>query len=337
MQQDAGAVPASSWRSRLFTLARIAIAVAILASVGVAIARSWPDVRGTLAHLGPVAVAASVVFACLGMMAAVMSWRAVMRALDVDVAPVPAGQIYLVGQLGKYLPGSVWAFVLQMELAHREGVERARAFVGSLVTAGIGVVAALVVGVALLPSIGEIDPQVSALVVALLVVALVCVHPRVLSWLVDTFLRVIRRQPLGHRMSWSGIGAALGWAIVALVLLGTHLYVLVEPVSSAGPAGWVRCVAGFGLAMTVSLLAFLVPSGLGVREAIIVGALAPFATSGVALGLALASRVVLTVTEVLVAGIAAGMAVRRLRRGVDTAATPSVSAPSAGSAELSRA
>ena len=43
-------------------------------------------------------------------------------------------EVFLVGQLGKYVPGSIWAYVLQMELGKRYGIARARVFAASLET-----------------------------------------------------------------------------------------------------------------------------------------------------------------------------------------------------------
>ena len=65
--------------------------------------------------------------------------------------------------------------------------------------------------------------------------------------------------------------------------------------------------------MTAGLLAVASPSGLGVREAVLVAALSPFVGVGTALGVALASRLILTVADVLAAGAAAWSA-RGLRR-----------------------
>ena len=49
-------------------------------------------------------------------------WRAALAALGTRVAVPDAARIYLVGQLDKYVPGSVVAFLLKMELARSAGV-----------------------------------------------------------------------------------------------------------------------------------------------------------------------------------------------------------------------
>jgi len=40
-------------------------------------------------------------------------------------------RIFFVGQLGKYLPGSLWALLVQMELSRKAGIPRSRGLAGS--------------------------------------------------------------------------------------------------------------------------------------------------------------------------------------------------------------
>jgi uncharacterized membrane protein YbhN (UPF0104 family) len=70
--------------------------------------------------------------------------------------------------------------------------------------------------------------------------------------------------------------------------------------------------------MTTGMFAFLSPSGLGVREAVLVAAMVPVLASaggvGAATGIALASRLIFTIADLLGAGVAALIAVRQLRQ-----------------------
>jgi uncharacterized membrane protein YbhN (UPF0104 family) len=60
----------------------------------------------------------------------------------------------------------------------------------------------------------------------------------------------------------------------------------------------------FGLAWVAGLLFVVVPAGAGVREVILVVGLASVLSSGAALAVALLSRVLLTVTDLVLAGAA---------------------------------
>lgn len=325
---DTGTVPPSRRRPLAISLRVVAVA-AIVAGMVWSVVDQWPQVRATWLGLAWESVALSVAAALAGMFANSMAWRAAARDLEQPLSVPSALQICMVGQLGKYIPGSVWAYVLQMELGRRAGMPRARAFLTALIALGLGVVAALGLGLLSLPVLREAtrsaDPAYAGAVrVALYIVAgmfpiaLACAIPPVLTRLVGLALRILRRPPLEHRLSLAGVLAVVGWSVVGYTLFGLHLWLLTNAQAAPGVRGLLVCVGAFAIAMTVGMFAFLSPSGLGVREAVLVAALAPVLAVaggvGAATGIAFASRLIFTIADVLGAGVAALFAVRQVRR-----------------------
>ncbi|HEX6499590.1 MAG TPA: lysylphosphatidylglycerol synthase transmembrane domain-containing protein [Micromonosporaceae bacterium] len=306
----------------LFPAVRLLVAAAIVAAVAWTTVNEWSQVRHTFSTLAWESVVLALLAAVAGIGAGMMSWRSALHDLGHEVPVLTAGRINLVGQLGKYVPGSVWAYVLQMELGRRAGLPRARAFLASVVSVGLGVTAGLVVGILGLPALFDAarGPDASTgrfalyVLVGLVPVALVCAHPRVLTRLVNLFLRVLRRQPLGHDLSWRGVLRTIGWAAVAYACFGLHLWLLANAQAAPGVGGIVRSVGAMALAMTVSVFAVVAPSGLGVREGILTAALTPYLGSpGLAFSVALVSRLIFTVADVIAAGGAALSGVRYLK------------------------
>ncbi|MET0763358.1 MAG: lysylphosphatidylglycerol synthase domain-containing protein [Blastococcus sp.] len=305
------AAPGRSMRAVLLPAARIVITLAIAGSIVFAVVRLWPDVRETFATMNVWTIGGAFLLALAAIATNVKAWQAVLHEFDHDVSTVTAGRIYLVGQLGKYLPGSVWAFVLQMELSLRAGIPRARSFAASLVLVGMSTTAALLLGLLGIHTLVNVGGVAVWAVAALAPIALICAIPPVLSRLVDLFLRILGRSRLGHRLRAGGLLRVLAWSALAWTLFGVHFWLLGVGVSGRTPS-IADAVGAFALAMTAGMLAVASPSGLGVREAVLVASLSPFVGVGVALGVALASRLILTVAEVLAAGLAAYSA-RRLR------------------------
>src|ERR1019366_7313498 len=89
-------------------------------AVGLAVyglASQWTQVHTDLAKLaaGEVAGAALCVIAGLGCM--LLAWRALLADLGSPL-PLPAAiRVMFIGQLGKYVPGAVWALAAQVELS----------------------------------------------------------------------------------------------------------------------------------------------------------------------------------------------------------------------------
>lgn len=292
---------------------RPAVAVALVAAVAWAVRAQWPAVRDTITAIEVPYLLLALVLAVAGMVSNVMAFNAVLGALDTRVTPVEAARCFLVGQLGKYLPGSVWAFVLQMELAKRAGVPRVNGFTATIVTLGLSIASALVIGLIGLPYLLGVGGAAPWVVLALLPVVAVCALPPVLTRLVNLLLRLMRRRSLPRSLGWSDVGKVLGWTSLAWVAFGTHLWLLASSEATSGLGGWITSLGVFALAMTAGSLALVAPSGIGVREAMIVAALAPQVPMGVALGLALASRLVFTAADV-VAAAGAGLLGHRADR-----------------------
>src|SRR5262245_20752267 len=322
------AAPSAS-RRRLISLGvRAVVILGIAGRLASGVVSRWPWVQRSWLGLAWQSVVLAVLAALAGMFANSMAWRAAARDLEHTVSVPAALRILMVGQLGKYIPGSIWAYVLQMELGRRAGLPRARSFLATLVTVGLGVVSALGLGVLSLPQLldvanADVDyarPVRIALIIAaaLFPVAVVCAIPAVLTRLIRLALRILRRPPLHHRLTAAGVRRVIAWSVLGYTLFGIHLWLLANAQAAPGVGGLVRCVGLFAIAMTVGMFAFLSPSGLGVREAVLVATLAPFLTSaggvGAALLIALASRLIFTLADLMGAGLAALSGTRLLQR-----------------------
>lgn len=314
---------------RLLPLVRRLIAVLILAAIGYAIVLQWngapgkPGVRDALHTLAWPSVVLSLVAVFGGTVTSLLAWRALLADEGHAISRIAAGRIFLVGQLGKYLPGSVWSVVLQMELAKREGVPRARAFTTSLAWVGLSLSTALTVGLLGLPVLASAHhPELWWLLAALPLLVVASIPP-VLTRLVNLVLRLLRKAPLPRPLTWSGVRVACAWLVGSWIFFGLHLWLLANALGAPGVGGLARCIGGFALAMAAGVLFLIAPSGAGVREVIVVAALAPVMPSAEAFGVAVVSRVLFIVADVVSAGAAALSGRRRLVR------EPALSSPTA--------
>jgi uncharacterized membrane protein YbhN (UPF0104 family) len=315
---DTTAPPASRLRGRVLLALRILTIAVVGYFVIATTAHLWPDVRDTFGRLSWGVLVAATIFAGLSIGAAMLGWRSIVADLGHPLPLRDAAQINLVGQLGKYVPGSVWAYVLQMQLARRVGVPRSRGFLASLVLTLLGVTAGVGVGSLGLHTMANRGDGTSRAVLyvalALLPIALAYANPWALTRLIRLALRVTRRDPLARSLTWRGVLTTLGWSVLGYGFAGVHLWLLAGTVAGTGLGGLVTCSAAFALAMIAGTFAFLLPSGLGVREFVIAATLAGAGVPyGQAYALALVSRLLITVADVAAAGGAAAIALRRVR------------------------
>lgn len=303
-------------RARSLRIARAVLLLLVLIAAAYAVVRNWRDVSATVTHLSWRAWIPAFLILPVAIGCSTMSWQVLVDELGEPIGARRGAQIFLVGQLGKYVPGSVWAYVLQLELGRRAGVARARIFAATVFSLAVVVVAALLAGGLAVPALGEANPDLSSLrwLYLLLPVALVCLHPRILTWAVRQGFRMLGRPAPDHPIRKRAVLTSLAWALASYLAFGTHLWLLVRASTPISVSALPLTIGTMAIAMISGLFVFLLPSGAGVREAILVAGLGPFVGTGPAIALAAVSRVLLTIADLVTAGASAGLATMEQRR-----------------------
>lgn len=305
-ESSADPKPARTWKSQVINWLRRIMIVAVVVGAAYYLATRWEEVVATLGTIPWYSAVLSMLAVSVGVVMGAFSWRVIVNDLGASVGYVRGSQIYLVSQLGKYVPGSVWAYLLQMELGKKVGIPRARMFISTLVQIGVSVVAMLTLGAIALPRLLEDNPE-AAWLYALLPLSVVALHPKVMTWGVNLALKALRRPPLEHPLLWKTIGKTLGYSVLAYIFMGAHLWLLATASDSFDAGLLLICIGTMAIGMLAGMLFFIVPSGAGARDVLVALALTPAVGVPAAAAFAVASRVMFTVAELGTAGVAAGL------------------------------
>ncbi|MBB2985774.1 lysylphosphatidylglycerol synthase transmembrane domain-containing protein [Terracoccus luteus] len=317
-----GAAPASppSRRARLLQTLRVTVAVVVLAAVVYAVARNWADVSGYLGQVSWPVLLASTLAAAVGTWLTGLGWKVLLRELGSDLHVAPASGVYFVGQLGKYLPGSLWSVLVQADMAARLGVPRRRTAVAGLLALGFALLTGGLVG---LPAAALLLREhwggSSWWVLLAVPVALVLLVPRVLNRAIALGLRTLRREPLEHELSPRAVLVPVVVFLGVWACFGVHTLLLARAVAGDAPHPdlTVAALTGYALSVSVGMLTIILPAGLGAREGLMTLALATAVPAPAAAAVAILSRFIVTVVDVLAAAL--GWAYARSHDLVDDA------------------
>lgn len=261
----------------------------------------WTEIGDALTRLSLWAIAGALAAGLAGLAASMLAWRSLLAGFGSPLPLAAAIQVMFLAQLGKYVPGSVWALVGQVELASQHEVPRRRGASATLLAMAVTVATGCAVAAVTLPLTSDDATGRYWWLLLLAPVLLACLHPRVVTALLNRVLTLARRPGLTEAIGLGAMARAVGWSALASALFGAHTWLLAR---SLGDAGYFLSTGAYALAFTVGFLVVIAPGGLGAREAALVVALAPVLPSGGPLVVALASRVVLTVADLLWAGLA---------------------------------
>jgi hypothetical protein len=251
-------------------------------------------------------------------------WRIQLSHLGASLPSRRARAIWCTSAVARYVPTSMLMPTMRIAMAERLGVPK-RLTLASLVyeTALVLAGALLVAGyfVVQLPRLEGVPAR--WLAVVLPVVAVAAMQPRIFGPVSAAVFRRVRREPLARLLPERVILALwIGYAL-SFVLAGLSLYALSAALYPVDVADLPQIAGAIGAGFAISVLAFVLPGGLGAREAGIAAALAPAMPTVVAIAVAIALRVVQIAIEIVLAGLTPVLA----RRGAAAAGEGGVAGP----------
>ena len=318
--------PRRSWLRRLLEWSLTAlVTLFILRRIGVDLT-SLRELDARALELSLFPLAGSVLVLALGYGVSASLWGRLVREMGGPAlsrrTSVP---LFLVANLGRYVPGKVLQIAGLTWLARRQGVPAPIAAGAAILGQGVALLGATVVGLAAFFS-PALDPGLriwgwlglGAVVVFILGTGIPGVADRLRAlWfsLAGSEAPSSAKAPpqgFGFGLRWTGL-YTLNWALYAVAFWLLFLGVVGwQPFLYVGPAFAAAYVGGY--------LALFAPAGLGVREGLLAAFLAPVLEPEAALALAVVARLWTTGVEVIPAGLMARSVLRpQDRSGVSDA------------------
>lgn len=277
-----------------------AFTLAVLVFVSLKLIEQWPAVRRALENAHPVwaAVASSCVMVLLTYAMLVETWRIVLAGWGHHLPYWEAARIWTISNLGKYIPGKVWALSAMAVMSESRGVSPVIAAAASVLITVINTVVGFVVVAATGARVLEFPPMaIAAIVVAGIGVLLL---PTALPALGRLAERLVGREITIPPLAYPAIVASVFATAAAWFGYGIAFRLFVAGVLGVSPGSIPLYTAIFAGSYLVGFLALFAPGGLGVREAVMAAGLQ---RAGFPLGPAylvvVASRLWLTVLEIV--------------------------------------
>lgn len=285
---------------RLLRMLRWSAGLLILGFVVLQFRRNWDEllsqpIAWTFRPL-PALASVGVVWAMYTML--IEAWRRMLAGWGQRLAPGPAARIWVLSSLGKYIPGKVWAIAGMALMARDAGVAPWAATASAVLLQALAVGTGAVVSLWLGGSLIEAERPGLVLwfwlgggaaflgVLALLfppvtrrLLALARITPEVEAPGTGPILLGV----VANLVAWIGYGVAF-WLLATAVLPAS-----VPPVGAG--------IAAFAASYVAGLVFLLAPGGLLVREGLLFAMLHASIGAGPAAALAVASRILLTITE----------------------------------------
>ncbi len=262
---------------------------------------AWTDAQAAPIewHIRPLLLLGSALLTWAMYAVLILAWRGLVTAWGQSMTLRSASRIWIVSSLGKYLPGKVWAIAGMAVMAGQVGVAPWVATGAAVLNQALSIAAgAVVVGVTGTSLLETQYPWIRMALAILLGASIAGILFLMWPGAVQRVL-ALARVKAGKPVAPTPLSLALAATanIVAWCGYGAALWVLAHAVLDQAPT-LAQCIGAFAASYVAGLVAVVAPAGLGVRESVFILMLQGSLGAPAAAALAIASRVMLTITEV---------------------------------------
>jgi hypothetical protein len=235
-------------------------------------------------------------------------WRVILHSLGEDIPARPGRAVWGKSLLARYVPTNALMVVGRIVMAERYGVSKRVCLASIVYELVLGFGTAVIVGayfVIKLPSLQ--DQPARWAILAVIPAVLITLHPRVFSPAANFALRKLGREPLPQTLPFGRVLEMAVLYMISWAMIGFGVFAFASALQSIDLSDFPYIAAAYPVAFCVAVLTFIVPSGLGTRDAALATAMTTVLTGTVATAIAVGFRIFQTVIELVYVATVAGL------------------------------
>ncbi len=231
-------------------------------------------------------------------------WNYILRKLEPDnrLSQLEALKIYTTAEFGKYAPGKVWNILGMVYLGGKKGLSKRNILIASILESVLATVVMLLVGIVFSAIfLSSINPLFYLFAFASVVVGLIAIHPKVFYPLFNFVLKKLKKTEAvpANFLKQKDILKIIIFYIGVSLLFGIAFFFFVKSLVVISLVALPGIIGLFCLAIALGIVVLFAPSGLGVRDGVLVALLLFYLPLGVATLITFVARVWVTLTEVI--------------------------------------
>jgi len=232
-----------------------------------------------------------------------LATRLILRSLGMRVGTRWAAGAVWVSAPGRYVPGKMVAGLSSAFIMTRRGVPLVTAAAATFLFTALTVFMGMVFSVPLLLTrqMRHDWPGAWMAAVAMIIIGMVFLHPRLFMALSNQVLRVMGRPRMAAHPALRAYLGAMGLIVIRALLVGAAAWCAARSFGDISLARYPVILGAMSLAGVVGFLAFVVPAGLGVQESVLLLTLTGLLGPENAALLALLLRALQVIADILAA------------------------------------
>ena len=311
----AGASAASmSGGSRGQRALMIGLAALIVGCLAAAIASQWSKLPDIQWRFAPGWLALSLAALVVFQFVHATLWVLILRALGTPIHATRGRAVWSLTLLARYVPTNIALAVSRMALAEREGVPKRITGASIVYELGFTFGGAAALGAYFVVTLPDLsDEPLRWLALAAPVLSLVALDPAIFHRFADAALTRLGRATLPLSLSRARVLGFFAAFAASFLIAGFAVYAFAEAIHGVGGDDIPTTIGAYSVGFAASVVAFVLPGGLGAREGAMAAALSPALPLAAAIAVAVGIRLAQMGIEVLYAAITPVLARRASR------------------------
>ena len=277
------------------------VAVIIVFFLARSVLLNWENIKGYDWSFNPglMALSCLIFFAAYAILPWI--WGKMLWYMGYRLSFSDAWHIYYIGNLGRYIPGKIWAVAGMAYMAEKAGISATAAGTAAVFAQAYSLLSSFVIfliflifNVTYFSGYGLIW-----IVPVFFIMAVIFLFPHNLEHVLNYVMKKFGREPVRIGITPLAALKVIAFYFLSWVLFGAAFWVLISAFVGRGQVNLLFASGTWATAYAIGFLAFFVPGGLGVREGILGLFFMNILPVNVGIIIAGFSRLVVTIIEIL--------------------------------------
>lgn len=268
-------------------------------------AKNWDEFSETIRNVDIGIFLFSMLFYFVYKYTLASLWHYITKINGCAIGYEKAVTSYLYSILGKYIPGKVFMLAARLAYYKEEDAPLAKVtvcfFIENVCTL-LGAAMLFIVSLLFFPN--SLLQDYKWITLLLIAAFFVCIHPKIINFFLGIIGKLFRKD-LSIPMKYSDMLKVVLLFIGNWLIIGVGFFILTKSIyPDVGLSHLLFCAGIWGVSAIMGILAVFAPSGLGVREGIIVAGLMLIMPESDAMVISVVSRLWQTIPELLLVALA---------------------------------
>ncbi len=304
---------ASDKKKSLLKICKILFLILVAAFLVRFFYRNYDDFRNLDVRINWGVFAVSILFYFAYKLTLASLWHYITIQNQCAIRYRDAVSAYLYSILGKYIPGKVFMLLARVPAYKEANVQLRRVtvcfFLENMCTL-LGAAFLFLISLFFFPN--ELLNDYKWITVGLIVLFFICINPRIVNFFLKYVEKLTKMQDIQLSISYGQMLKIVLLFILNWLVAGVGFYMLTCSIYPLPPSQLLYAAGVFGLSCIIGILAVFAPSGIGVREGIMLVGLGLVMPEEYAMIVSILSRLWMTVAELLLIGIV--LVINKLRK-----------------------